>query len=65
MLQEEEARLKPGSIKALAFQVMKAQGAERPVTADDIIQITTRDGLKVDWGDKDKAALQRVSPGCP
>eukprot|EP00775_Hariotina_reticulata_P007967 gene7967-8165_t len=59
-LEEEEARLKPGSIKALAFQVMKAKGGEQPVTADDIIRITTTEGSKIDWGDKDKTALQRA-----
>lgn len=61
MLQEEEARLKPGTLKALAFAVMKQRGVTAPVSAEDIIRITTTDGTRIDWQDKSKRTLTTVS----
>eukprot|EP00879_Flechtneria_rotunda_P030613 GHRR01033272.1.p1 GENE.GHRR01033272.1~~GHRR01033272.1.p1 ORF type:complete len:288 (+),score=92.63 GHRR01033272.1:79-942(+) len=58
-LEEEEARLKPGSLKALAFQVMKQKGPE-PVSVEDIIHITTINGTKVNWADNNKKSLAQV-----
>jgi hypothetical protein len=40
---------------------MKARGASQPVTADDIIRITTTDGTCIDWPDKRKRSLVNVS----
>jgi hypothetical protein len=40
---------------------MKARGASQPVTADDIIRITTTDGTCIDWPDKRKRSLINVS----
>jgi hypothetical protein len=60
-LQEEEARLKPGTLKSLAFAVMKARGVTAPVSADDIVRITTTDGTRIDWPDKTRRTLASVS----
>jgi hypothetical protein len=60
-VQEEEARLKPGTMKALAFGVIKERGVEAPVSADEIVRITTTDGTRIDWPDKSKKLLQHVS----
>jgi hypothetical protein len=59
-VQEEEARLKPGTLKALAFAVMKQRGVTAPVSADDIVRITTTDGSRIDWPDKTKRHLSVV-----
>jgi hypothetical protein len=59
--QEEEARLKPGTLKATAFAVMKARGVTGPVSAEDIVRITTTDGSRIDWTDKSKRTLTSVS----
>jgi hypothetical protein len=40
---------------------MRAHGASQPVTADDIIRITTTDGTCIDWSDKRKRSLVSVS----
>jgi hypothetical protein len=63
VVQEEEARLKPGTLKALAFAVMKQRGVTAPVSADDIVRITTTDGSRIDWPDKSKRHLSQVSLG--
>lgn len=60
-VQEEEARLKPGTLKALAFAVIKQRGVTAPVSADDIVRITTTDGSRIDWPDKTKRHLSVVS----
>lgn len=59
-LQEEEARLKPGTLKALAFAVMKQRGVTAPVSVEDIVRITTTDGSRIDWPDKTKRTLANV-----
>jgi hypothetical protein len=43
---------------------MKARGASQPVTADDIIRISTTDGTCIDWSDKRKRSLVNVSGCC-
>ncbi len=58
--QEEEARLRPGTLKAMAFQVLKARGTQ-PTTVDDIVRITTIDGTRTDWQDSTKKNLGQVS----
>lgn len=58
--QEEEARLKPGTLKSVAFAVMKARGVAAPVSADDIVRISTTDGSRIDWPDKSKRTLSHV-----
>lgn len=45
----------------LLHQVMKARGASQPVTADDIIRISTTEGSCIDWPDKRKRTLVNVS----
>jgi hypothetical protein len=60
-MQEEEARLKPGTMKAIAFGVIKERGVEAPVSAEEIVRITTTDGTRIDWPDKSKKLLQHVS----
>lgn len=59
--QEEEARLKAGTLKAVAFAVMKQRGSAAPVSAEDIVRITTTDGTRIDWPDKTKRTLANVS----
>jgi hypothetical protein len=59
-LQEEEARLKPGTLKALAFAVIKQRGVTAPVSLEDIVRITTTDGSRIDWPDKTKRTLANV-----
>lgn len=65
LLQEEEARLKPGTLKSLAFAVMKTRGVSAPVSADDIVRITTTDGTRIDWPDKTRRTLASVSAAAP
>lgn len=59
-LQEEEARLKPGTVKEAAFRVMKARGTQ-PTTVEDVIRVSTIDGTRTDWQDKTKRTLNTAS----
>lgn len=52
--------MKPGTLKAVAFAVMKQRGSAAPVSAEDIVRITTTDGTRIDWPDKTKRTLANV-----
>lgn len=39
---------------------MKQRGVAAPVSADDVVRITTADGTHVDWPDKTRRTLANV-----
>lgn len=59
-MQEEEARLKPGTTKHAAFMVLKACGGTEGLTTEGIIRQATERGIKTDWPEGGKRNLYHV-----
>ena len=60
--QEEQAKLKPGTHKAAAFEVLRVAGPEG-LTVQEILAAGRNAGLKA-WEDSSRRAVQFVSLFC-
>ena len=58
-LEEEEARLKPGSLKEAVFKGLKALGL-KGASVDELMAYCTQQGIKTQWAETAKKSVAQV-----